>query len=77
VKTGKGDGEKGSVGDRNPPLCDLWMNLCLAEDFARLETVPEDAAEVEKLLKLGLIEQRGKWVRMTEKGVTLRQMVCA
>lgn len=61
----------------NPPLCDLWMNLCMADDGASLEIVPEDEPEVTRLLSLGLIQRKGNWVQMTPKGEQVREQISA
>lgn len=57
--------------------CDLWMNLCMADDGARLELVDGDEADAEKLQKAGLIARRGKWVWMTDKGIRAREIISA
>ena len=68
-------GVGGSVGLGG--FCDLWMNLCMADDGVRLELVAGDEAEADKLLKAGLIARRGKWVWMTDKGIRAREIISA
>jgi hypothetical protein len=67
----RGDAEHRGV------YCDRWMNLCMADDGVRLELVPGDEHETEKLLKAGLIARRGKWAWMTEKGILAREIISA
>lgn len=67
VRSGAGLGE----------FCDLWMNLCMSDDGVQLELVAGDEAEADKLLKAGLISRRGKWVRMTDKGIRAREITSA
>lgn len=59
------------------PFCDLWMNLCMADDGIQLEIVPGDEPDVEKLQQANLIQRNGKWVWLTEKGIRAREIICA